>query len=95
MSDQKLGLKETREMHQFLSGVLADFAKHKSDDGKVDAGEWLKMAGSNAPAGVRAVMGMDRIDDEIKDLDEKETQEIAAMGVDLMRQLSAIFLGVK
>lgn len=89
---EELGLKETKEVKEFFVGLLDDLAKHKSDDGKIDTTEWLQTAMSNVPAGVKAMMGIDRVDEELKDLDEAEIREVAGYGVELMQKLAAIFL---
>ena len=90
-----LDLKETKELYDFLIGVMEDGIKHKEDDGKISSTEWLQTAMTNVPAGARALMGIDMIDDELKDLDEKEVMELAAMGVKLMKNLAMLFKGSK
>lgn len=90
--EKKLGLKETKEVYEFLHSALGDLAEHKADDGKVSLAEWGQTAMANAPAAVKAFMGADRVDDELKDLDEAELKEVATMGVSLMNDLMKIFM---
>lgn len=92
---EKIGIKETKEVFAFAKGIVGDLAKNMADDGKISTAEWLSIAMGNAPAAVSAMMGMDRIDDELKDLDEAEVRELAALGLDLVKILVDAFQGKK
>lgn len=92
MTEKKLDLKETKEVHAFIISVVADAKKHK-EDGKITSMEWMQNAMKNAPAGVRAMMGISEVDDELKELDEKEVMELAGMGVQLLKAFADLFAG--
>ena len=82
---EKLGIKETKEVLDFVESVLSDLKQHKSDDGKISMSEWMQTAMSNTPSAVKAFMGVDKVDDELKDLDEAEIKELALRGVSLAK----------
>ena len=80
-----LDLKETKEVISFAQKVLDDLAASKNDDGKITTGEWLQAAITNAPSAVKAFMGIDRVDDELKDLDEAETKNLRLWELNLQK----------
>jgi hypothetical protein len=87
-----MGIKETKELYQFLSNSIDDLVKHKSDDGKISAAEWIQTVAVNAPAAVKAFVGIDKIDDEFKDASEEELKELALLGADLAQKVAALFI---
>ena len=84
---KKMDIKETKEVFEFCDFFLGDLIKYKSDDGKIDLTEWGLAAVKNAPGAVTAFVGYDKIDDEIKDLDDAEKQQLAVMGISLMKKV--------
>lgn len=87
-----MDLKETKEVYAFLINFLSDLKDAKKGDGEISTIEWTKATFANAPAGVKALIGIDKVDDEIKDADEAELQELAMMGVELAKALTALAL---
>ncbi len=74
-------LKETLEVLSAVEGVLKDLIEAKSDDGKVDAIEALKIALGRSPEAIRAFMGLDGALAEIKDIDAAEAKALADKAV--------------
>jgi len=93
--ENKLGLKETKELHSVIVEILDDVKSHREDDGKISTTEWIKLAMDNAPEAVTGFRGIDKIDDELKDLTDDEIKEVALMGVTLMKSFADAFLGGK
>ena len=91
--EKKVGLKETLEVLAFLEGTLTDLAKSKADDGKIDYMEWAKIAVGNAPEAMKAIRGMDMLDDELKDLDEAEMRILAAGAMQLALSVVGLVKG--
>lgn len=85
-----MDIKETTEMMDFATETINDAATKKENDGKIDLMEALQVAGENAPAAVKAVMGADKIDDELKDLDPEEIKTIAGKGLELTRAVTRL-----
>lgn len=85
-----MDLKETKEVYAFLIGFLEDLKEAKKGDGEISTIEWTRATFANAPSGIKALIGIDKIDDEIKDADEAELQELAVMGVELAKALTAL-----
>ena len=88
---KKVGIKETLEALDFLGDFVAEIAKHKKDDGKIDFGEWIKTAAEVAPEGVKAFLGAGEIQAEVKDLDEKEIGQIAEKAVGIAKKIGEVF----
>ena len=93
MDGEKIGIKETEEALDFSISLIEDLADHRADDGKVDLFEAGQTVASNAPAGIRAIMGADAIDDELKDLDPEEVKALMPKAVQLMRAVMALVKG--
>jgi hypothetical protein len=93
--ENKLKLDETKDVHAFAIKFLQQLAEHKQDDGKIDAGEWMQTAITTAPAGAKALLGVQRVDDELKDLTDDELKEVAKMGVEVMQAVLAFFMPSK
>ena len=91
MEEKKHDIKETMEVLEFLTGAMKDLAKHKEDDGKISTAEWLQATMANAPAGLKAVRGIDKVDDEIKDLDHDESKVVASKGMELAQAVMSMF----
>ena len=89
---KKFDLKETTEVFDFCNGTLEDLYKHKTDDGKIDIGEWVETATTNAPAAVKAYVGIDKVDNELLDLDDEEIKKLAIMGGTLLKNLAILLL---
>ena len=89
MSEEKTkhDIKESMEVLTFVAGTIEDLAQHKADDGKISTAEYLQTAMANAPAGITAMRGIDKIDDEIKDLDADEAKQLAAKGMELAQSV--------
>jgi hypothetical protein len=85
-----MGIKETREALSALKGILADAVEAKAD-GEVSGFEMAKIALSNAPASVSAVMGLDQAFDEIKDIDKDEAKEVAQLALDIGKLVMQLF----
>lgn len=80
MDEQKHGIKETKEILDFAITMVSELAKH-NHDGKIDMGEWLMMSMKLAPMGVKAFMGVDQLQSELKELSEEEMKELVVKGV--------------
>jgi len=89
---EKLSIKETTEVYDFAQGTLEDLVKHKSDDGKIDIGEWAQTGAANSPAALKAFMGISDVDDELRDLDAEETKILATKSIKLVQALMALVM---
>lgn len=87
---QKHGIKESLEMFDFAIGGINDLAAKKADDGKISTAEWIQTALANAPAGIKAFVGVDKIDEELKDLDADEQKQLAAKGLELAQAVAKL-----
>lgn len=90
-SKQKLGIEETLEVVRWLNLVAADLAEHMTDDGKLDGFEVTKTLLSNAPGAIKAFSGIDKVDDEIKDLDDSEKEQLVSEAMALVMSLVRTF----
>lgn len=74
-------IKEVLELLGAVEGLLFDLVEAKSDDGKIDVLEGLKIALGRSPEAVRAFMGLDQALAEMKDLDASEAKMLAEKAV--------------
>jgi hypothetical protein len=89
---KKLTIKETLDIFNFVETTLGELIAHKSDDGKIDTGEWLKTAVSTAPSAIKAVMGMQDVIAEMQDIDDAEMKILAGRGVSLAQKLLMLLM---
>jgi len=87
---KKLALKETQEAIAALE-VLADFAAKILADGRVNGADFVHVLALMKDIDVfaSAVKGADRIDDELKDLDETEMVHLGLAAYKLIKKVSA------
>jgi len=83
-------IKEIKEAMEFLKGVMADAVESKAD-GEISTFEMIKIALSNAPAGVSAVMGLDQVVLEAKDIDKEEAKELAGLALEIGKLAMQLF----
>lgn len=83
--EKKMGLKDFNEAVDAATGVVEDLAEHRSDDGKISVLEAGQTLVENSSALVRAVMGAENIDDELKDIDAEEAKVVAAKSFKLVK----------
>ncbi len=88
--EEKMGIKETMEVLIFATSVVGDLAKAKSDDGKISLWEWGQTIASNSPAALKAAEGLEKVDDEMKDLDEEEIKRLAVAGLALAKAVMGL-----
>lgn len=82
-------IKETVEILDFAIAVLKDAATAREDG--LSTIEFIKIAISNAPAGIRAAIGAGDVVEEMKDLDSAELKVLADKGVELSKAVMAFF----
>lgn len=78
-----MGIEETKEMLVFVDAVVDDVVAKKSP---------LQIGLENFPAGVKAFMGADMIDDEVRDLDDAERQELLMLAMPIFKKLAGMAL---
>jgi hypothetical protein len=83
-------IKEIKEGLEFIKGVLVDAVEAKAD-GDVTTFEMVKIALSNAPAAVSAVMGLDQAILEAKDIDKDEAKELAGLALEIGKLAMQLF----
>lgn len=86
-------IKEIREALVCVRDVLKDAVEAKAD-GEISGYEMVKMALSNAPAAVQAVMGLDQALLEAKDIDKDEAKELAGLAIEIGKLSMALFAKV-
>lgn len=74
MEEQKMDLKETKEMLSFVLGIFNAVGK-SLEDGKVDVSDIALLLGPLMKVG-SAVQGAARIPSELKDLSQEESNEL-------------------
>ena len=89
---QKYDIKETMDVVNFCDQLLDKMAVAKSDDGKISAGEAVAAITTSIPAVVKAWVGKDKIDDELKELSPEETMQLAVAGANLARKFLALVM---
>lgn len=88
---KKYDIKETLEVKTFVVTLMEKLSAAKSDDGKISTAEWLSTAVQSAPSAVKAFMGANLIDEEMKDLDDSEKTELAKAGLEIMQSVLKVF----
>jgi hypothetical protein len=78
-----MGIEESKEMLKFIELVVDDVVEGKKP---------LQIGLENLPAGVKAFMGADQIDDELKDLDAAERDELLMMAMPIFKKLAGMAL---
>lgn len=74
-------IKESLEMIEFVDGVVDDLAAGKS---------MAQVVIENLPAGVSALMGADKIDDELKELSDEEKNELLSKAMPVLQKLAKL-----
>lgn len=87
MENEKRDIKETMEVFDYANKMLDSLKEKKADDGKIDTAEIAMAFAGNLPSGIRAYMGSGDIDDELKDLDDKEMMKLAMEGSKLAKKI--------
>ena len=75
MSEQTLGIKETRDLLALLKSIERSYVRAKSDNGKIDLNEYFLFfdPATKIPA---AIDGIEQIPKELLDIDNVESAEI-------------------
>lgn len=88
--ENKFTIKELTDVYKFADGFLGKMIAAKSDDGKISTGELVAATTTSLPAAVRAWAGKDKIDDELKDLNDEELMEVAKMSGALVNKILSL-----
>lgn len=91
----KIGIKETEDLIKYVDSIADALVSAKKDDGKISSAEIAGIIVKTMPAGIRAVVGAGEIDDEIKDLDEKEKEELLEKSIAVMQKIAGMFIDIK
>lgn len=75
-----MDVKESLELLEYAEKLVDKLVEHKSDDGKIDMGEWVDAVLSSAPEGAKAFSGVGLVPAELKDLDQEEARLLAVKG---------------
>jgi hypothetical protein len=86
-----VGIQETSEVLDFVTGLLADAAKAANDGDGLTTMEVIKLGITNAPAAVKAAVGASDVVAEVKDLDRAELEAIAEKALALSKAVMALF----
>lgn len=76
--ENKFGISETKDVLDLLDMFLDEAKEALDDDGKIDMMECVEAAIQSAPKAVAAFAGIDKVDDEMKDLTKEELNELVA-----------------
>lgn len=87
----KIGIQETKDCFAFVGKVLDELAVHKADDGKIDISEWIQTAVVSAPSAAKAIVGIEKVGDELKDLSTEELKEVAELAIETVQKLIILF----
>lgn len=84
--ENKLSIKETLDVFNFLNRLLSEMAEAVEDDGKVSLMEMIEAAIQVSPMGVKALSGSGEIHLELKELSEEELNEIVAQTLNVVQK---------
>lgn len=87
-----MDVKNSKEMLVFVDGIVDGMIEAKADDGKISKFEIAKVTLENLPAGIKALMGADKIDDELKELSPEERDELLGMAMPILKKLAGLVL---
>jgi len=84
-------MKQLQEMLDFIFEVTSALRSQKEDDGEIDFGEALYTMVSNAPAGVRAMLGAGEIPGEIKGMSAQQKEDALIQATQAIKELIEVF----
>jgi len=91
--ENKLDISEAMDVIGYAQTVVQHLADARADDGQISKSEIFMTFIQTAPAAVQAIVGADKIDDELKDLTEDEKTKLLLASFQVVKTLSGIWGG--
>jgi len=93
--DNKYGIEETLDMIAYFQSLADEMLEKKKDDGKISLGELITSLMTSAPDAFPAIIGVDKIDDELMELSEEERKTVLKSLLTVVRTYGKVFSKVQ
>jgi hypothetical protein len=88
---EKIGTEEITDVITFADHVVDRLQESKDDDGEISSFELAQDIIGEIPDAIKAWVGKDKIDDELKDLDAEEAKVLLQKALPVIQKVVKLF----
>jgi len=85
-------VKDVKDLLNYADGLVDEFTRAKSDDGKISIAETVVALSKTIPEGVSAVVGIENVLEQIKNANDKERAELLERSATVLIKLVNLFM---
>lgn len=88
---EKVGIEEIMDVVKCAETLVSQLQESKDDDGEITSFELAQDVIATVPSAVKAWVGKDKVDDELKDLDAEEAKALLAAAIPVIQNIVKLF----